>query len=187
MFINIIQTVFYLIVLPRKGWKRIAGRTAAHPDFIGNFLFPVFGLVALATFAGGMWAGEGGGIRWALKQAVVAVSALFGGFYAASLALNGLFPRFGLEKDPDAAQQFAGYSSVVLYLLFLVAPFLPEGTPLWILVLYTLCPAYAGTGEFLRVAGNKKRPFAVIASSLIVSVPLLIKILLEELIKRLPG
>lgn len=187
MFINIVQTIFSLIVSPRKGWKRIIDKKTAHQDFINNFLFPIFGFVAITTFIGGMWFAESTDIRWALKQTVVVVSALFAGFYLGSYALNELFPKFGLDKNLNIVQQFVGYSSVVLYLLFLVMPLLSGLTHLWFLVVYTLYIAYVGTDAFLDVIGNKRLGFAVIASFLIVLIPLLIRFLLESVINLLPN
>ena len=187
MVSNIIQTIFFLIASPRKGWIRIIDKKTEQQDFINNFLFPIFGFVAITTFIGGMWLAENVDIRWALKQTIVAVSALFGGFYLVSYVLSELFPKFGLDKNMNAAQQFVGYSSVVLYVLFLIMPLLFGLSPLWFLLIYTLYIVYTGTAEFLSVIENKRLSFTVIASLLIVSVPVTIKILLELLISLLPN
>ncbi len=188
MFVNIIQTIFFLIVSPKNGWRRIIDKKIEQQEFINNFLFPIFGFIAITTFIGGMWLTENGGIHWALKQAIVVVSALFGGFYLALYALNELFPRFGLAKNLNTAQQFVGYSSVVLYLLFLIMPLLSsELTFLWIFVIYTLYIVYVGTEEYLSVVKNKRLSFTVIVLLLIVLVPLIIKFLLESVINLLPN
>ncbi len=187
MVVNIIQTIFFLITSPRKGWIRIIDKKTEQQDFINNFLFPVFGFISVTTFAGAMWLAENADIRWALKQTIVAVSALFGGFYLVSYVLSELFPKFGLDKNMNAAQQFVGYSSVVLYVLFLIMPLLFGLSPLWFLLIYTLYIVYTGTAEFLSVIENKRLSFTVIASLLIVLVPVTIKILLELLISLLPN
>ena len=187
MFVNIIRTIFYLIASPKKGWGRIIDEKVNHQDFINNFLFPIFGFIAITTFIGAMWLTENGEIRWALKQVVIVVSALFGGFYPVSYLLNGLFPKFGLDKNLDKAQQFVGYSSVVLYVLFFVMPLLLEFAFLWFAVIYTLYIVYAGAGGFLRMTANKKLIFTVIASLPIVFIPLAIKFLLESMINLLPN
>lgn len=180
---NILQTIYYFIASPRKGWRRISDKKVEQQYFINNFLFPVFGFTAITAFIGGMWIAENGGIHWALKQAIVVVSALFGGFYLVSYALNELFPKFGSGKNLNAAQPFVGYSSVVVYVLFFTMPLLPELHFLWFAAIYTLYIVYAGAGEFLHVVENKKLSFTVIASLLIVLVPISIKALLELLIK----
>ena len=155
MFVNIIQTIFSDCIA-QNGWRRIIDKKIEQQEFINNFLFPIFGFIAITTFIGGMWLTENGGIHWALKQAIVVVSALFGGFYLALYALNELFPRFGLAKNLNTAQQFLGYSSVVLYLLFLIMPLLSsELTFLWIFVIYTLYIVYVGTEEYLSVVKTK--------------------------------
>lgn len=187
MFVNIIRTIFYLIASPKKGWERIIDEKINHQDFINNFLFPIFGFIAITTFIGAMWLTENGEIRWALKQTVAAVTALFGGFYPVSYWVNGLFPKFGLDKNLNDAQQFAGYSSVVLYVLFFVMPLLPGLTYLWLLAFYTLYMAYVGADVFLGVSGNKRLGFAVIASLPVVLIPLAIKFLLKSMINLLPN
>ncbi len=187
MFVNIIQTIFFLIASPRKGWRRIIDKKIGHQDFINNFLFPIFGFVAITTFVGGFWLIEDGDIRWALKQTIVVVTALFGGFYGASHLLNEFFPKFTLDKNLNKAQQFTGYSSVVLYVLFFVMSLLPEYTLLWLVVIYTLYIVFIGANEFLHIAENKRMSFTVISSLLIALLPLIIKILLESIINLLPN
>ena len=63
-------------------------------------------------------------------------------------------------------------------------PLLSEFTLLWLVVIYTIYIVYAGADEFLRIAENKRVSFTVIASLLVVLLPLIIKILLELLVKQ---
>ena len=186
MVTNIVQTIFFLVASPQKGWRRVIDKKISHQDFINNFLFPVFGFVAITTFIHGMWLVENGGIHWALKLTIVVVSALFGGFYLVSYLLNELFPKLGLEKNLNAAQQFTGYSSVVLYILFFVMPLLSKFTLLWFVAIYTLYIVYIGADKFLHIAENKRVIFTVIASLLVVLLLLIIKVLLESIINLLP-
>jgi hypothetical protein len=184
---NIIQAIFFLIAAPHRGWRRVADRDVEQQDFISNFLFPVFGFIAIPAFVGGMWLTDNGGIHWGLKQVIILVSALFGGFYLVSYLLNELFPRFGLVKQLHVAQLFVGYSSVVVYLLFFLMPLLHGTGYLWFAAIYTLYVVYAGAEVFLCVTANKKLSVTVIASLLIVVVPVGLSLLLKSLMTILPG
>lgn len=183
MFINIVTTVFRLIASPRKGWERICEKDEELHYFTNNFLFPIFGLIALATFVGGLWFTADGNIPTALRQTIVVVSAIFGGFYIAAYLLNELFPRFGLAKSLPTAQQFVGYTSVVAYILFLVEPFLSGFPLLWIAAIYTFSVAFAGSGVYLVVEDGKRNSFSAIASLIVVLLPPTIKFVLQFLIK----
>ena len=187
MYKNLFLTVFYLVFFPQNAWEKAIEKDETEQDFINNFLFPIFGLIAVTTFVGGVWIAVNADIRMALKQTMVAVSALFGGFYLVSYLLNELFPTFGLTKNVTPARKFVGYSSVALYLLFFVMPLIPEFSIAWFFVIYTCWIVYVGSSAFLKVSEHKRMIFTVIASLLIVLVPLIIKTLLELLINILPA
>lgn len=180
MWKGIFSSIFHFIFSPKKAWT--LKRDEDHPVFLNQFLYPVFGLIALATFVGGMRFLEKSDIQWALKQTIAVVTALFSGFYATSYLLNELFPKFGITKNLETAQRFIGYSSVVPYLLFFVTPLLPQFSIIWLAAIYIVVVVYIGTDVYLGVSGNKRIGFTVIASLLIVLVPALVQLLLEFLI-----
>lgn len=181
MFKNIVQTVFYLVVSPRRGWRRVVGKQGGQQEFTNDFLFPIFGFIALATFVGEMWLTHRGSIQGSLTQAIVIFSALFGGFYLASYLLNELFPKFGMAKDLGTAQQFVGYSSVVLYLLLFITPLIPKVYLVWFFVLYTVFVADAGAKILFETKMNESQRilFSLSAFFLVVVSPCLIKFLMK--------
>ena len=185
MWRDIVVAISRLLVLPYREWKNIGSKEQTEVGYLNRFLYPVFGMIALTTLVGGLWLTPDGNLQSALTGTVIQVVAVFGGYYFVAYLLNEMAPRFSLEKSTFRFQQFTGYSSVVLYLLFFVMPLLSGFNYLWLAAIYTVYIAYAGADVFLRVPENKRISFTVIASLLIVSVPLIMKTLLESIMNLL--
>lgn len=163
MFKKLISTLFLLLFAPVKGWEKVGKIRDNHDDYINNFLFPIFGLVSITTFVGAMWIYGEGDVEYALKITISVVAALFGGFYVASFLLNELFPKYGVIKDKLIAQQFVGYSSVVIYTLYLVMPLLRGFNVLWFISLASVGLIYTGANNFLNIEKSKSLTFTIVA------------------------
>ena len=183
MWRDIFVTVIQLIVASPGAWKEIDKEARPQNGFTSRFLYPIFGIIALASFVGGLWFTRDGDLQRALKDVIVSVVAVYGGFYIASYALNEAAPRFGQKKDLHRFQQFVGYSSVVLYALYTIIPFLPDFFILWLLVLYTLYLVNTGAAFYLKVLPEKRVNFSILASVLVVLSPTLISALFSFLMK----
>lgn len=183
MWRDIFVTVIQFIVASPRAWKEIDQEDRTLEGFTSRFLYPIFGIIALASFVGGLWFTRDGDLQGALKDTIVSVVAVFGGFYIASYALNEAAPRFGQKKDLHRFQQFVGYSSVVLYALYTITSFLPDFFILWLLVLYTLYLVYTGAAIYLKVLPEKRVNFSILASVLVVLTPTLIRVLFSFLIQ----
>lgn len=182
MLKRIAQTIFLLIVSPQKGWGRVVHNRIPHQDFINNFLFPIFGFISLTTFAGAMWMGTFGGLQAALKAVIVVVASLFGGFYTASYAVGEIYLKHEQLKDPQLVQQFVGYSSAVVYLLYLVMPLLPGLELLWLFIFYSFYLVYSGVAIFLNIPEKNRALFTLGAFAAVVFSPVLINFLLSLLV-----
>ena len=183
MWRDIFVTVIQLIVASPAAWKEIDQEDRTPESFTGRFLYPIFGIIALASFVGGLWFTRDGDLQGALKDTIVSIVALFGGFYIASYALNEAAPRFGQKKNLPRFQQFVGYSSVVLYALYAITPFLPDFFILWLLVFYTLYLVNTGAALYLKIVPEKRVNFSILAFLLVVLTPTLIRLLFSFLIK----
>lgn len=183
MWREIFVTVAQLIVASPRAWKEIKNEERAQSDFLSHFLHPIFGIIALATFVGGLWFTRDGDVESALKNTIIAIVAVYGGYFIASYVMNETAHRFGLEKNLPLFQQFAGYSSVVLYALYAVVPFLSDFFILWILALYTIHLVHSGAEYFKRVPKKLRMNFTILASALVVLAPALIQALFSFLIK----
>ncbi|HBG58198.1 YIP1 family protein [Proteiniphilum sp. UBA1028] len=183
MWRDIFVTIIQLIVASPSAWKEIDKEDKSQNDFVGRFLHPVIGIIALAAFIGGMWFTRDGGLQGALKSAIINVVSIYGGFYISSYAINEAAPRFGLSKNLARFQKFTGYSSVVVFALYMIVPFLSDFFILWLLVLYTLYVVQTGALFFLNVSAGKRLNFTLLASALIILAPAVIRGLFSFLIK----
>ncbi len=171
MWRDIFITITQLIVAPQKEWKNIEKGNRAHSEFLKQFLHPVFGIIALTSFIGGLWVKHEGNLESALKQSITCLVAVYGGYFIASYILNELSPRFGLEKNLPRFQQFVGYSSVVLYLLYIITPFFPDFIISWLLVFYTFHVVNTGAHNFVKVDEDNRVSFILVASALVILSP----------------
>ncbi|HCM21870.1 MAG TPA: hypothetical protein DIC46_14105 [Porphyromonadaceae bacterium] len=182
MWRDIFITIAQLIVASPGAWRDIEKEKRTQHEFLYRFLHPIFGIIALASFVGGLFIRDGN-LENALKTSIISVVGVYGGYFIAAYLLNEMAPRFGLKKDLPRFQQFTGYASVVLYVLFIVTPFLSELFILWLLALYTIYLVNTGTQYFLKVRATKITEFTVVASAVIILSPMLIRGLFFYLIK----
>ncbi|MCE5206210.1 MAG: hypothetical protein LLF80_08930 [Porphyromonadaceae bacterium] len=183
MWRDIFVTIVQLIVASPTAWKEITKEERSLNSFTDRFLHPLIGIIALATFVGGLWFAREGGLPGALKNTIVTIVALYGGFYIVSYALNETAARFGLVKDSISYRIFTGYASVMIYLLYMIIPFLPDFFILWLLSLYTFYIVQAGATYYLKVPVVNRLNFTLFASALIIVIPSLIRGVFTYLMK----
>lgn len=104
--------------------------------------------------------------------------ALLGGVFLTSFLINEMFPKYGMIKDMKIAQQFAGYSSVVLYLVYFMMPLISGYRGLWALPLLSFFLIYSGSDIFLSIDKGKRMIFSIITLLLIIITPLFLNYLL---------
>lgn len=183
MWRDIFITIAQLIVASPGAWKDIEKEKRTQRDFLYRFLQPLFGIIALASFAGGWLFEKGGNVENGLKSSIISIVGVYGGFFIASYLLNEIAPRFGLRKNLARFQQFTGYASVVLYVLYIITPFISELFILWILALYTIYLVNKGTLYFIKVPASRVNDFTTMASIIIILSPMLVRGLFFYLIK----
>ena len=177
MWRDIFSTITELIVASPNEWKTIEREKKSNQEFLTRYLHPLFGVIAITSFIGGLWVIRDGSIEKGLKQAIVNVVSVYGGYFIASYSLKELASNFGLKQHLPTFQKFVGYSSSILYLLFIFIPFIPNFIILWLLALYTIYPVYTGSHFFLKVADDKRLNFTLISSALILLTPAAIHLL----------
>lgn len=185
MWKDIIFTLARLVFSPKKEWSNIESERITETNFLNRFLFPVFGIIALTSFIAELWVVPDGNLQLALTASIIQVVAVFGGFYSIVFFLEKTAIRFDLDANKLHFQLFAGYSSVVIYLLFMVTPFLPELLILWVIALYSVFIVHAGVTSFLHVSVQNRKRYTAFASVLIILTPIVIKMLLESVINIL--
>ena len=137
-----------MITSPEVTWRKLSDKKD-HESFQNHYLYPIFGIVALTSFVGGLWFVTGGDLQVALKNTIINLVTIYGGYYIGSYALNEMLPKLGISKNETQVQQFVGYSSALIYALFIILPFLSDFFVLWLFAFYTSLYCIYGYGIFI--------------------------------------
>ena len=183
MWREIVGIITQLLVATPKAWKDIYREKRSEGEFLNNYLHPMFGLIAFTSFIGGLLFSTNGGIESALKQAIVGVVAVYGGYFIASYVLNEMAEKFNLKKNMPMFKKYVGLSSVIIYLLYLITPFFPDFIILWLLALYTVHLLYTGAQYYLKVDKDKHLNFTLLSSAVTLFTPAAINLLFSFIIK----
>lgn len=183
MIKRIAQIILKLILKPEKAWQEIEYREESQEVFFNDYLYPLFGLITITTFVGSMWIGAGGGVGYALRNVIVVLTALFGGFHIGAFVMNEVYLKFEQLRDERRVRLFVGYSSAVVYLLYLVMPLIPGVEILWLLIVYTFYLVKEGVIHFLKIPGDRQSNFVLIGFGVVVLSPILIGAILGMVIK----
>jgi hypothetical protein len=183
MFKEIFLTIIHLIASPQSAWKDIKMEDEVQQDFLSKFLHPVFGIIALTSFIGGLWFTRDGNVELALKNTIINIVTLYGGYLIIAYIVNEISSRYDLQKQLFTYRRFIGYSSVVIYSLYIIMPFFSDFFIIWIFSVYTAYIVYIGADVFLEIIENKKKKFTIAATTLILFIPLIINAIMNSLIK----
>lgn len=112
----------------------------------------------------------------------VAVS-LFGGYFLAAWGINEVGSRlFGLRHDVQRARCFAGYASVVTFVLQIVTGILPDFYIIALFVeFYTVYIVWEGSTHMMQVPEPLRLRFTLLASVLLIACPVLVRMLFIHL------
>ncbi len=157
-------------------------KKAGYYDFINNFLYPIFGFIAFSVFVGTMWIKPEGEIRSALKACIAVISAVFGGFYLTYYLTNSLLFLLTIKIEWEKTQQFIGYTSLLLYILFSVTGLLSIPIWIWGIVLYTVFIAYVGVALYLQINDARRLLIACLTSFIVITVLVSVFFILQALI-----
>ena len=183
MWREIVGIITQLLVATPKAWKDIYREKRSLGEFLNRYLHPMFGLIAFTSFVGGLIFSSNGNIESALKQAIIGVVAVYGGYFIASYILNETAEKFSLKKNMPMFKKYVGFSSVVIYLLYLIIPFFPDFIILWLLALYTVHLLYIGAQYYLKVDKDNHLNFTLLSSAVILFTPAAINMLFSFIIK----
>lgn len=183
MWREIVGVVTQLLVATPKAWKDIYRERWSLGEFLNRYLHPMFGLIAFTSFIGGLMFSINGSIESALKQAIIGVVAVYGSYFIASYVLNEMAEKFSLKKNMPMFKKYVGFSSVVIYLLYLITPFFPNFIILWLLALYSVHILYIGAQYYLKVDKENHLNFTLLSSAVILFTPAAISLLFSIIIK----
>jgi len=183
---ELFKIALILISSPAKAWEEICLHEDTRRVFT-EFVYPMIGLCGLSVFAGSLFANGWGGpqsFQIAMTQCCAVAVALFGGYFLAAYAINYLGVRlFGMDNDVLLAQQLAGYSMVVTFLINIVVGLLPDFTVIgWLLQFYLIYIVWEGVPALMLVDEKKRLKFTIIASALLIFCPTIIQVVFNKLI-----
>lgn len=181
MIKEIVLLIVRMITAPEDSWRQLSAEKN-HETFLNRYLYPVFGVIALTSFVGGLWFFPDGNLQSALKNSIINMVTVYGGYYIGSYILNEILPRLGIKKSEALVQQFVGYSSSLIYALFIVIPFLSDFFILWLFAIYTAYIVYTGYGIYIIGKEESRMNFTGIATAFILLTPAIIKAILSFLI-----
>ena len=183
---NVLNTAVFIILKPSDTWKELKKKQADDAkSFLSEYIYPVIGLVTVATFIGVLLTRKVFDLQIAIKETIMAFLSLFTGFFLASCLLNEIWHfSFHRQRNLKLCQCFVGYASSLLYVLHIAVSLLPDFFFLHLLVFYTFYIAWEGSVRYMEVDEPDQFKFAGISMLIIILSPMLIEFILGIL---MPG
>lgn len=180
MYKNILETVLSLGISPEPAWKKLANdENGKSEEFLSKFLYPLLGLVALATFIGLLFK-KGFEIEYALKTASVTFVSLFAGFFLASFLLNEISKKFfNREDNLPQIQRFVAYVSSFSYVISIIQAIFYDLFFLRFFLLYVIYIIWIGCEKFLKIEEKERYKFMITATGVLYFSPLVIEKLMR--------
>lgn len=174
-----------LISSPAKAWEEISMEEDRRKVYM-TFVYPMIGLCGLSVFVGTLlsagWSGPES-FQLAMTQCCAVAVALFGGYFLAAYAINEMVVRmFGMPGDMPLAQQFAGYSLVVSFLLQIVTGLMPDFSIIgWLLRFYIVYVVWEGAPIVMQIEEKNRLRFTILSSLLLIVCPAVIQFVFNRL------
>ena len=179
MYKEIFNLVMALVFNPRKTWIDIKKEECENENFLSRFVYPLIGLITAAAFVGVLFTHKEFDVELALKSAIIASVAAFGGFFISSYLLNDLvLPFFNIPKNLKYCQRYVGYASSLMFSLNILFMLLPEFFLLRIFVFYTFYMVWESIGVMWKVEENRRLAFVCILTALITLMPWLVELVM---------
>ena len=180
MYKNLFNTAISLIFKPSDTWKKLNEKqTDNQESFLSDYVYPFIGLITLTAFIGVLFTRKQFDLQIALKETILILLTVFGGFFLASCLLNEMWHTlFHRERDMKLCQRFVGYSSSLMYCLYIVLSLFPEFFFLRFFLLYTFYMVWEGAIPFMEVKESEQLKFVGFATLIIVLAPLALEFIL---------
>jgi len=178
--------LFNIIIYPEKTWKECKEeQDSDNTCFLKNYLYPVFGIIALLSFAGILFYRKEWNVQVAIKQVIKETIPYFAGYFLAVFALSRLSLKFFEIKLTDSVcERFTGYASAAIYAIAMFYAFFPFFPFVQLLTAYTFYIVWQGSIHYLQIKEEYLTKFTIFAGILIILAPLIVRWLL---ILTIPG
>ncbi|GAB6010773.1 YIP1 family protein [Viscerimonas tarda] len=163
-----------VIFSPQLAWEYISMRRFT--NLYRGFIAPLWISLVVSAFIGGWLVSADSSFELGLKNLIIEAFILFVGFHISAFLLNEYIGKLtDVEKGLKNAQVFVAYSSSLVYMVGIIVSILPDFFFLWLFSIYTFYIVYAGSEIYYRIIPEKRMNFMVIASLLIIGVPIIIR------------
>ena len=186
MLKNLFDIAISLIFKPSEAWIALKEKQDdSHDSFLSGYVYPFMGLIILSAFLGVLFTDKARDLQVALKESIVVLLSVFGGFFLSSYLINEVWHAM-MHRAPDMklCQRFVGYSSALMYCLNIVLSLLPEFFFLRFLVLYTIYIVWEGVVPYMEANESEQLKFTGISTVIIIVTPLALAFILGLL---MPG
>jgi len=174
------ERIYRLIIQPAKIWNILANEKEEeiidNNSFLKTYLYPAIGIVALLTFVGVFFYKKEFDLQLAIRLMIKVLIALFAGFYLASFILSKVMEHvFFMENSYKLCQRFVGYSSALIYAMYIILAIFPDYGFLQLFLLYTIYIIWEGASDYMQISENERNRFTAIATAIILLSPFIIE------------
>ncbi|MDR0546817.1 MAG: hypothetical protein LBG77_04435 [Dysgonamonadaceae bacterium] len=183
MFKRLFILLYRFISEPAATWRNVSEESDhQNENFYKNYLFPIFGIIALLAFIGGLWAVKAPDWTPLLKNVMKQILVYGGGFFISSYAISEfLFPQVGIAKNRLLSERFTGYASSLLFVVAMFKMLFPSLFFLEWILLYTFYMLWQGGIAFLKIEEEQMVKLTIAAGLIIILPPMLFRWIIELL------
>jgi len=179
---GLFQNIAKLIISPKVGWEDISVTHTPAGRVLAGAYYPLLAALAVSCFVAMLY-DRTLTLSTTLMTAIILFSAYFVTYFITDYLLGGFYPE--LSKTEGSSQRladFVAYCLIYLVLLVIIGNVLPiDFTPIFFLMIYVVWIVYRGS-EFLGIKENKRWKFTLIASAMLLFIPLIIEWFLKLII-----
>ena len=180
MLKKLFERLYRLIIQPAKTWNILADEKEEeivdNNSFLKTYLYPAIGIVALLTFVGVFFYKKEFDVQLAIRLMIKVLIALFAGFYLASFILSKVMEHiFFMANSYKLCQRFVGYSSALIYAMYILLAIFPDYGFLQLFLLYTIYIIWEGASDYMQIPENERNRFTAIATAIILLSPFIIE------------
>jgi len=175
---SIWRNIFCVITAPKYGWEVINESNIPTGKVLHSVYFPLLGVLAVSCFVPMLY-DRTISFGASLMDGIVMVSTYFISYFIIVYLLGGFYPELVKTAGATARMNdFILYNLIFLVLLIILRNLLPSDfTPILFLMAYLPWMAYRGT-DHLFVKKEKVTKFVIIASTLLLGLPIVVRAIL---------
>jgi len=181
MYKQLTILLFNFIIHPEKAWKICNEEQDTNNDnFFKGYLYPIFGMIALFSFAGILLYLKVWNVQIAIKHVIKETIPYFAGYFIAVYVLSQFSLKLFKIKLPHlVCERFTGYASAAVYVTAMIYALFPFFPFIQLLTIYTFYIVWQGAIHYLGIKNEYLTKFTIFAGILILLATLIVWLLLS--------